>query len=42
VPGGAARLQPGAAFAPGLPVPQGAATLDEILLLLGRDPRWRP
>jgi uncharacterized protein (TIGR03086 family) len=42
VPGGAARLQPDAAFAPALPVPAGAATLDEILLLLGRDPGWRP
>jgi len=42
VPDGAARLQPGAAFAPGLPVPPGAAALDEILLLLGRNPGWRP
>ena len=42
VPGGAARSVPGAAFAPGLAAPAGSGTLDEILLLLGRDPRWRP
>lgn len=41
VPGGAARLRPDAAFAPGLPVPGDATALDEILLLLGRPPRWR-
>lgn len=42
VPNGAERLRAGAAFAPGLPVPSGAAALDEILLLLGRDPHWSP
>jgi len=42
VPDGAARREPGAAFAPGLAVPPGSGTLDEILLLLGRDPQWRP
>jgi uncharacterized protein (TIGR03086 family) len=41
VPTGAAREKPDAAFAPVLPVPAGASTLDEILLLTGRDPDWR-
>jgi uncharacterized protein (TIGR03086 family) len=40
VPDGEARTVPGAAFAPGLAVPEGADPLTEILLLLGRDPAW--
>jgi uncharacterized protein (TIGR03086 family) len=39
VPVGDARLAPGAAFAPVLE-DQGSATLDRILLLLGRSPGW--
>jgi uncharacterized protein (TIGR03086 family) len=42
VPEGDARDAPGAAFAHGLPVPAGASQLEEILLLLGRDPDWCP
>lgn len=38
VPDGAARLAPGAAFAPAIPLPPGADALTEILLLLGRRP----
>ncbi|GAB1692402.1 TIGR03086 family metal-binding protein [Krasilnikovia sp. M28-CT-15] len=38
VPDGPARRAPGAAFGPGLRVPDDAETLDTILLLLGRDP----
>ena len=38
VPEGPGRLAPGAAFAPGRPVPVDPEPLDEILLLLGRDP----
>ncbi|HEY2443124.1 MAG TPA: TIGR03086 family metal-binding protein [Streptosporangiaceae bacterium] len=40
VPGGQARLQPGAAFAPALDASAGAGTLDQILTLLGRSPSW--
>ncbi|MYV98553.1 TIGR03086 family protein [Streptomyces sp. SID3343] len=40
VPDGEHRLKPGAAFAPGLDVPERPATLDRILLVLGRSPRW--
>ena len=39
VPGGEARLRPGAAFAPAVPVPgDGDGGLDEIVTLLGRSP----
>ncbi len=40
VPGGDHRLQPGAAFAPVLPAPDGASPLDRILTALGRSPDW--
>ncbi|BCJ36205.1 TIGR03086 family protein [Actinocatenispora thailandica] len=39
VPDGAERRAPGAAFAPARPIPTAVAPLDEILLLLGRQPR---
>jgi uncharacterized protein (TIGR03086 family) len=43
VPDGPERLQPGAAFAPGLPV-DGAADgpWETVLKLVGRSPDWRP
>jgi uncharacterized protein (TIGR03086 family) len=40
VPDGPERAAPGAAFRPGLPVPDGAAPMEEILTRLGRDPDW--
>lgn len=40
VPDGPARQATGAAFRPGLAVPDGADPLDRILLLLGRSPDW--
>ncbi len=40
VPDGPNRLVPGAAFRPGVPVPEGAGTLDRIVALLGRSPGW--
>lgn len=40
VPGGQARLRPGAAFGPGLPVADDAPPLHAILALLGRSPSW--
>jgi uncharacterized protein (TIGR03086 family) len=40
VPGGEARLRPGAAFQPVVPWASGNP-LDEILALLGRSPGWR-
>jgi uncharacterized protein (TIGR03086 family) len=40
VPDGPGRLLPGAAFAPGLPVPAGADAMDRLLALLGRSPTW--
>jgi uncharacterized protein (TIGR03086 family) len=42
VPDGAERDRPGAAFAHALAVGRDAGMLDEILLLLGRDPQWQP
>ncbi|MFI7226182.1 TIGR03086 family metal-binding protein [Nonomuraea angiospora] len=39
VPGGQARLAPGAAFAPALPWSSGSR-LDEIVAILGRSPSW--
>jgi uncharacterized protein (TIGR03086 family) len=39
VPGGEARLRPGAAFAPAVPG-DGNGGLDEIVALLGRSPAW--
>jgi uncharacterized protein (TIGR03086 family) len=41
VPGGEARLAPGAAFAPAVSWPDGSP-LDRVLALLGRDPGWSP
>lgn len=40
VPGGQARLEPGAAFAPAVEEPAGASQLDRIVALLGRSPDW--
>lgn len=40
VPDDAARRGPGFAFAPGLPVADGASPLDRALLVLGRSPAW--
>jgi uncharacterized protein (TIGR03086 family) len=40
VPDGERRLQPGAAFRPGLAVPEGSNLLDRILAMLGRSPAW--
>jgi uncharacterized protein (TIGR03086 family) len=40
VPDGPGRQAPGAAFAPARSFEAGVSPLDEILLLLGRDPRW--
>ncbi|MEV0117564.1 TIGR03086 family metal-binding protein [Streptomyces sp. NPDC050844] len=41
VPKDPGRRGPGAAFAPVLPTPEEASTLDEMLALLGRSPRCR-
>lgn len=41
VPGGDARLEPGAAFGPGIAW-SGGSRLDQIVALLGRSPDWRP
>lgn len=40
VPDGAGRRGPDFPFAPGLPVPDDASTLDRTLLALGRSPAW--
>jgi uncharacterized protein (TIGR03086 family) len=40
VPDGPARLEPGAAFRPGLPAADDATPLDRILSALGRAPGW--
>ena len=40
VPGGGARLAPGAAFAPGVDCP-GGPRLDQVVALLGRSPDWK-
>jgi uncharacterized protein (TIGR03086 family) len=42
VPGGEHRLQPGAAFRPGLAIDDDSTVMDRILLLLGRSPNWSP
>jgi uncharacterized protein (TIGR03086 family) len=46
VPGGAARLEPGAAFGPMVDWPGGGGSdgsgLDQIVALLGRSPGWQP
>ncbi|MEU9123986.1 TIGR03086 family metal-binding protein [Streptomyces sp. NPDC048506] len=41
VPDDDARLAPGSAFRPGLPVDDDAGALDRILAVLGRAPDWR-
>ncbi|HVB42302.1 MAG TPA: TIGR03086 family metal-binding protein [Streptosporangiaceae bacterium] len=40
VPEGKHRLEPGAAFRPGVLAPAEASTLDRILAMLGRSPTW--
>jgi uncharacterized protein (TIGR03086 family) len=40
VPDGPERLSPGAAFAPGVPAPPGATTVDQIVAALGRSAAW--
>lgn len=40
VPEGEARLSPGAAFRPGVAVPEDAAPLDRVVAMLGRSPHW--
>jgi uncharacterized protein (TIGR03086 family) len=41
IPDGPDRLEPGAAFGPGLPIPPHAGEFDTMLAALGRDPNWR-
>jgi uncharacterized protein (TIGR03086 family) len=41
VPGGARRLEPGAAFAPAVPAPEDGEPLDLIVAMLGRSPGWQ-
>jgi uncharacterized protein (TIGR03086 family) len=40
VPNGPERLEPGAAFRPGIPASAGAGPLDTVLATLGRSPSW--
>jgi uncharacterized protein (TIGR03086 family) len=40
VPAGDNRLPPGAAFRPGVPVPDDAPPLDRVVAMLGRSPSW--
>jgi uncharacterized protein (TIGR03086 family) len=40
VPDGPTRLEPGAAFRPAVPVPNGTSRLDLLLSSLGRSPLW--
>ena len=40
VPDGPQRLEPGAAFGPGLAAPEDASPLDRALSMLGRSPLW--
>jgi uncharacterized protein (TIGR03086 family) len=40
VPGGEARLAPGAAFRPEVTVPADAPELDQVVAMLGRSPSW--
>jgi uncharacterized protein (TIGR03086 family) len=40
VPDGERRLQPGAAFRPGLTAPEDGSQLDRTLAVLGRSPAW--
>lgn len=42
VPGGDARLAPGAAFGPDVAAAPDAPPLDRLLAALGRSPAWRP
>jgi len=42
VPGGEARLAPGAAFAPEVAPAGGSTILDQVVAVLGRSPDWRP
>ncbi len=42
VPDGAERLEPGAAFAPGLAAGDADGPLHTMLSLLGRNPNWQP
>jgi uncharacterized protein (TIGR03086 family) len=41
VPGGARRLEPGAAFAPSVPAPDDGEPIDLIVAMLGRSPGWQ-
>jgi uncharacterized protein (TIGR03086 family) len=41
VPGGARRLEPGAAFAPSVSAPDDGEPIDLIVAMLGRSPGWQ-